>query len=346
MPLEAAVERHDLPLAAAFTIARGTTETAGIHAVELRDGDGTVGYGAAAPSEYYGETPATVGETLPALLEIVGEIGDPHAQQRIERRLREAAPDQPAARAAVSIAVHDLAARRRGELLYRRWGLDPDAAPRTSYTIGIAEPDTMAERAAAIVDAGYPILKVKLGTADDRARLEAVRAAAPEATIRADVNGDWEPEDAVGALDWLADVGVELLEQPVAADDLAGLSRVSHAAPFPVAADEACVTATDVPAVADAVDVVVVKLMKCGGLRSAVSQIAAAKAYGLDAMLGCMVECDASIAAACHLAPLVEYADLDGSLLLERDPYDGVPLAAGRIDLTAVDGEGTGVEPV
>lgn len=345
MPLQTSVERHALPLDAAFTIARGSTDTADVHTVTIIDDVGHTGYGAAAPSAYYGESPDSVAETLPALLDAVEAIDDPPAQQRVEARLRDLAPDEAAARAAVSVAVHDLAARQADEPCYRRWGLDPAETPRTSYTVGIADPDTMAERAATITDAGYPVLKVKLGTDDDRARLRAVREAAPEATIRVDANTAWTPEQTIDALDWLTDLEIELLEQPVAAADLAGLARVTDASPIPVAADESCVTAAGVPSVADAVDVVVVKLMKCGGLRPAMAQIATAHAYGLDAMLGCMVESSASIAGACHLAPLVDYADLDGSLLLAEDPYGGPAMAGGEIDLSAAE-PGTGVRPV
>jgi L-alanine-DL-glutamate epimerase-like enolase superfamily enzyme len=203
----------------------------------------------------------------------------------------------------------------------------------------------MAERAAEIVDAGYPILKTKLGTDADRERLAAVREAAPDATIRVDANTAWTPDEAIDHLDWLADLDVEFVEQPVAAEDFGGLARVRDASPIPIAADESCVTAKDVGDVADAVDIVVVKLMKCGGLRAATRQIAAAHAHDLDVMLGCMVESNASIAAACHLSPLVEYADLDGSLLLADDVYAGVPMPDGRIDLGGADGPGTGVRP-
>lgn len=342
MALRTAVERHELPLDAAFTISRGTTDAADVHVVSLSDDEGRTGFGAASPSAYYGETPESVADTLPELLASVEAVGDPHAQQRIERRLRDLAPDEPASRAAVSIAIHDLAARQTDELLCRRWGLDPDAVPRTSYTVAIADPDEMAARAAAAVDAGYPILKVKLGTDDDRARLAAVRDAAPAATIRVDANAAWTPDEAIGALDWLAAADVELLEQPVAAGDLAGLARVRDAAPMPVAADESCVTAEDVPSVADAADVGVVKLMKCGGLRDALAQIATAHAHGLEVMLGCMLESNASIAPAWHLAPLADYADLDGALLLAEDPIDGVPITDGTATLGGCATAGTG----
>jgi L-alanine-DL-glutamate epimerase-like enolase superfamily enzyme len=342
--LSTAFERVSLPLADRFAIARGTTETATNVVVRISDGDGT-GVGAAAPAEYYGETPESVETVLPDLLSAVEAVGDPHAQQTIERRLRGRAPDEAAARAAVSAAVHDLAARSEGEPLYRRWGHDTGSAPPTSYTIGIDEPARMAEKAAEARAAGYPVLKVKVGTGDDRGRIEAVREAAPEARLRVDANGAWEASEAVGNSRWLADYGVEFVEQPVPAGDRSGLGRVTEEGALPVAADESCVTAADVPGVADAVDIVVVKLMKCGGLRPAARQIAAAQAHGLEVMLGCMVESNAAIAPACHLAPLVTYADLDGALLLAEDPYEGVPVTGGRIDLGAVDA-GTGARPV
>ncbi|WP_438267601.1 dipeptide epimerase [Halovenus salina] len=335
-------ERHRLSLAESFTISRGTTEEATVLTVELEDEAGRVGIGAAGPSAYYGETAESVEETLPALLDVATEVGDPHAQQVIEERLAETAPAEAAARAAVSIAVHDLAATQAGEPLYRRWGLDSDRPPQSSYTVPIDSPEEMRDRARRTVERGFETLKVKLGTDADRERLDAVREGAPEARIRVDANCAWTAEEAVEHTSWLADHGVEFLEQPVPADDIDGLRRVSVEGELPVAADESCVTAADVGTVADAVDIVVVKLMKCGGLRPAKRQILAAKAAGLDVMLGCMIESSASIAGACQLAPLVEYADLDGSLLLADDCYDGIVQPDGRVDLMATD-SGTGV---
>lgn len=343
MTLSTAFERVSLPLAEPFGIARETTETAENVLVRVRDGD-AVGVGAAAPSRYYGETPESVEAVLPALLAAVEEVADPHAQQRIASRLRERAPDAPSARAAVSVAVHDLAARQRAEPIYRRWGLDPAAAPATSFTIGIDTPERMAEKARRARRRGYPILKVKLGTDDDRARVAAIREAAPEARLRVDANAAWSPAEAIAKADWLAAHDVEFLEQPVAADDVAGLARVREAGALPIAADESCVTAADVSTVADAADIAVVKLEKCGGLRGAISQITTAHACGLETMLGCMVASNATIAGACHLAPLCDYADLDGALLLASDPYDGVSMPNGEIDLASVTA-GTGASP-
>jgi L-alanine-DL-glutamate epimerase-like enolase superfamily enzyme len=335
-------ERVELALDGAFRISRGSTVSTTNHLVTVTDSAGRVGLGGAAPAAYYDEDGDSVAAALPALLAAAEAVGDPGLGQVLEARLRERAPDEAAARAAVSVAVHDLRARQRGEPLYRRWGLDPGRAPVTSVTVGIDDPAGMGERAGNWREAGYPVLKVKLGTDDDRRRLMAVREAVPEARLRVDANGDWHADEAIEALSWLADLDVELLEQPVPADDVTGLARVTERAPMPVAADESCVTAADVPAVADAVDVVVVKLMKCGGLRPARRQIAAAHAHGLDTMLGCMVETSASIAGAAHLAPLVAYADLDGALLLAGDPCEGLSLADGQLSPGAV-AAGTGV---
>ena len=336
-----AVERVTCPVADDFTISRGTTETATTVVVRISDGEHT-GVGGVAPTTYYGETPDSVEEALPDLLAAVEEA-DPHGQQAIARRLADRAPEAAAARAAVSGAVHDLAGKRAGEPVYRRWGLSPDAAPPTSYTVGIADPDEMADRAAGASAAGFEVLKVKVGTDDDRARVRAVREAAPDARLRVDANEAWAPERAVEMAAWLADQGVEFLEQPC--PTVAGLGQVREAGHLPVAADESCVTAADVPAVADAVDIVVTKLGKCGGLRPAARQVATANAHGLKTMVGCMVASDAAIAPACHLAPLCDYADLDGALLLDEDPYEGVPVEDRWMDLRAV-AAGTGVRSV
>jgi len=336
-----AFKQVSLPIAETFTISRGSMDGTEAVAVELTDEAGRVGVGAATPSSYYGEDAESVVSVMPDLLSVVEAVGTPHRQQTIESRLLKRAPGDAAARAAVSIAVHDLAAKQAEEPLYWRFGLDPDAAPETSYTVAIDSPSGMADRARRAVENGYGVLKIKLGTDRDRERLEAVREATPAARIRVDANCDWTAGEAVEHTEWLADLGVEFLEQPVPADDVEGLRRVTAEGAVPVAADESCVTAADVPAVADAVDIVVVKLMKCGGLRPAQQQILTAQAHGLEVMLGCMVESNAGIAGSCALAPLVEYADLDGALLLESDRYDGVPMPDGRIDLSAVD-VGTG----
>lgn len=345
MTLETDFERYELPLAETFRISRESTDVTETVVVRISDGD-REGISAAAPSRYYGETAATVEAVLPDLLAIVESIDDPFAFQRIERRLDETIGGNPAAKSGVTSALADLVGKRLNVPLYRLWGLDPEAAPPTSYSMGIAAPETMAERARDRVDAGFDVLKVKVGTdpVTDRERVTAVRESTPEATIRVDANGGYDVRTAVEATAWLTDLDVEFLEQPVPGDDLASLEYVYDHGSIPIAADESCVTAADVPTVADRCDIVVTKLAKCGGPRSARRQIETARTHGLETMIGCMVESNASIAPAMHLSPLADYADLDGSLLLDDDPFAGVPLVDGRPDLDALDRDGSAVQ--
>ncbi|WP_248895459.1 dipeptide epimerase [Haloplanus halobius] len=333
-------ERVSLPVAGEFTISRGTQTEVETVVVRI-ESDGMQGIGAAAPTAHYGETVETVTAVLPDLLAAVERVGDPPSLDRIGRELEATVRDNPAARAAVSIACHDLAATRLDVPLYQQLGLDHADAPPTSYTVAIDDPDAMADAAAAAVDEGYTVLKVKLGTDDDRKRIAAVRDAAPDTAIRVDANEAWTPHEAVRKSQWLADQAIEFLEQPVPAEHPDGLRYVHERSALPIAADESCLTLTDVPAVADRVDIVNLKLMKCGGIREAIRMIHAARAHGLEVMLGCMVESTASLAAACHLAPLVDYADLDGALLLADDAFDGPTYAGGTV--TFPDRPGTGV---
>ncbi|MFB6270211.1 MAG: dipeptide epimerase [Halobacterium sp.] len=340
--MRATFETTEFPLEYPFTISRGTQETAGVAIVRIEDDDGNVGVGGAGPSAHYGETLATVEAVLPDLLAVVERVDDPHNLARIEAGMREVVEGNPAARSAVSIALHDLAAKRAGLPLYEYWGLDPAQSLDTSYTIGIDDEETMREKTLEAVDRGYGTLKVKLGTPRDEQLLSTVRRAAPDATIRVDANEAWTPKEAVRNIEWLDDYGVEFVEQPVPAENTEGLKYVYERSALPIAADESCVVASDVPDIADRCDIANLKLMKTGGLREAKRLIHAARAHGLEVMCGCMIESNASIAAACHLAPLLDYADLDGSLLLERDDFEGVPMPAGHIDLQAADRPGTG----
>lgn len=343
MSLTTSFERVELPLTHPFTIARGTMDAAENVIVRIEDDDGNVGVGGAAPSAHYGENADTVEAVMPRLLDVVERVGDPHALQRIEAEMERTINRNPAARCAVSIALHDLAARRVDLPLYQYWGLDAEQTLDTSFTIGIDDPDVMAEKTRGAIEAGYSTLKIKLGTDRDQELLESVRNAAPDATIRVDANEAWSPREAVQKIEFIADYGVEFVEQPVAAENPEGMAFVRQRSALPIAADESCITLEDIPRIAGAADIANLKLMKCGGLQEAIRMIHAARAQGMDVMLGCMIESNASIAAAAHLVPLLDYADLDGSLLLADDPYDGVPMPEGRIDLVGLDRAGTGV---
>jgi L-alanine-DL-glutamate epimerase-like enolase superfamily enzyme len=218
-------------------------------------------------------------------------------------------------------------------------GLDPARAPRSSYTIPITTDDDALHRA--LDDAApYPVLKVKLGGPRDADTIAGVRASAPDKILRVDANAAWTPKHALRMIDVLLDYDVELVEQPVAAHDIEGLRFVRERSPLPIIADESCLVATDVPRLAGAVDGINVKLAKCGGLREAMRIIATARAHDMSVMLGCMVETSLGITSAAHLAPLLDYADLDGAALLADDPFQGASIANGAIALPDTPGLG------
>lgn len=342
MSLSTSFERVTYELEQPFTISRGTQTTTENVLVTIEDDDGTVGLGGAAPSTQYGETAATVEAVLPSLLDVVETVDDPFALDRIEAGMDGVVADNPAAKASVDIALHDLLAKRLDIPLYRYLGLDPTGVPETSYSIGIDDPARIREKTRAAVERGFSTLKVKVGTDRDHEILEAVRAEAPDATVRVDANEAWTPAEAVATIETLAAFDLEFVEQPIPAGDRDGLRMVRERSPVPIAVDEDVIRASDVPAVADRVDVVVLKLMKTGGIREAIRLVHTARAHDLDVMAGCMVESNASIAAAVHLAPLLDYIDLDGSLLLADDDVGGVPNDAGQFDLTGVERPGTG----
>jgi L-alanine-DL-glutamate epimerase-like enolase superfamily enzyme len=340
--IELTRERLDLPFKSAWTISRGTRRSADNVLVRLKwrapDGRELEGLGEAAPYAFYGELRGTVEACLDEFAGLLGD--DPLAidavMQRLETRLRH----NPSAKAAVDLALHDLVGKLLGQPLWRLWGLDPARAPVTSFSIGLDEPAEMARKAREM--AAFPILKIKLGTARDLEIMAAIRDAVPSHRLVIDANAGWTPQQAVRRLDALADYNIDFVEQPTASDDLAGLRFVRERSPFPVIADESCATEEDVPRLADCVDGVNVKLMKCGGLRRARRLIDAARAHHLLVMCGCLIESSLAITAAAHLLPLLDYADLDGHLHLSRDPFDGATCEGGMLKLP--DRPGLGVQ--
>jgi len=244
----------------------------------------------------------------------------------LERRF----PHGGAACCAIDVLAHDRAAQAAGVTLRDFLGLAGGEPPPTSFTIGIAEPAVMAERAARAAADGFTVLKVKLGQGDAVAALSAIRERF-SGTIRVDPNAAWSAEEAPSRIAALVPFEIEFVEQPIAPDDLDGLRRVHASSPLPIVADEAAVRASDVPRLASACDGINVKLQKCGGVAAARAMIAAAHDLGLKVMLGCRAaETSVAIAAAAHLAPAVEWADLDGNLLITDDPYRAVGVKAGR----------------
>ena len=324
----------DLKLTTPFRISRAVQHTSPNVIVQINH-NGHTGYGEAAPDEYYGESQETV---LACITMFAGNLGDdPFAIEDVMNRLEKIIRRNPAAKAAADMALYDLVGKMLGVPLYKLLGLNAANTPHTSFTLGIDNPSEMAKKALAARD--YPILKIKVGTKHDLDTLKAIRDVS-SATIRVDANAGWTPEQAIRIIEEIAPYGIQLIEQPVYPADLEGLRLVRQHAPMPVFADESCVTVADIPRLADCVDGINIKLMKCGGLRQALKMIHVARAHGLQVMLGCMVESAIAITAAAHLSPLVDYADLDGNLMIEADPYTGVRVANGKLILPGTPGLG------
>jgi L-Ala-D/L-Glu epimerase len=320
-----------------FTIARGGSSDWRVVWVRITDTDGTEGWGEAAPSRYYGETVETVSAVMRELAAIV-ERHDPSSIEPLEAEMARVVHHNGAARSAVSAALHDLLGKRLGAPVWRTWGLDPRTAPRSSFTIGIGSVDEL--RAKVQEAAGYPILKVKLGTDRDEEIIRTVRDSAPDKVIRIDANAAWTPKLALARIEMLARYGVEFVEQPLPGPELEGMRFVRERSPLPIIADESCVVAADIPRLAGVVDGINIKLAKCGGLLEARAMISTARAHGMLVMLGCMIETSLGISAGAQLAPLLDYADLDGAALLANDPFRGATIPEGVITLPTDPGLG------
>jgi L-alanine-DL-glutamate epimerase-like enolase superfamily enzyme len=317
----------DLKLTTPFRISRAVSQIAPNVIVQVNHKD-WAGYGEAAPDEYYGETQETV---LACVAAFAGNLGDdPFAIEDIMSRLDHIIHLNPSAKAAVDMALYDLVGKMLNTPVYKLLGLNPANTPQTSFTLGIDTPINMAKKA--LLASEYPILKVKVGTKHDLDNMKAIREVST-ATIRVDANTAWTPKEAIRMINALADYNIEFVEQPVAPRDLDGLRLIRENVPLPIIADESCITVDDIPRIVGCVDGINVKLMKCGGLRHALKMIHVARAHNLRIMIGCMIESSLAITAAAHLTPLVDYADLDGALLIDNDPYDGVTVVDGKLVL-------------
>ncbi len=289
------------------------------------------GIGEAAAVAYHGESQ----EGILAYLSQLGELDWNPFQ--INELLAGLPMGSRAARAGIDIALHDLLGKALNQPLYRILGLNPDKIPPTSFTIAMDEPGLMAERAR---QANLPIIKVKLGGPDDEAMVSAIRKAT-SSRLRADANGGWTREQAIELIPRLASYDLEFIEQPLSTGDIEGLHLLKKLKlGLPIFADEGIRTARDVAAHAGAVDGVVIKLMKSCGLREAIRSIHTAHALGMEVMLGCMVETSVGVSAAAQIAPLCEYVDLDGPLLIDNDPYQGVIYQGARLILPDLPGIG------
>jgi L-Ala-D/L-Glu epimerase len=326
-----------LRLAETFVIARDATDVADVVHVTLTH-EGVTAYGEAAPNDHYDESAKSARDFV---LEHGPRLGDdPFALEDVGERLA-ALPGQQAAKAALDAALHDLQGKLLGLPVGRLLGL-PRSGPPTSWTIWLGDPDDMARRAEAAART-YRRLKLKLGGGDglDAERVRAVRAVT-DLPLQVDVNEWWALDEALETVPRIAELGVDLCEQPLRAGDEGG-SRLKRKSPIPIFVDEDCHTLADVERCAERAHGINIKLAKSGGIREAIRMVHAARALRLGVMLGCMLESGLGIAAGCCVAPLCDRVDLDGNLLLAEDPFPGVELVDGvQVPSTA---PGLGVAP-
>ncbi|MBY0504095.1 MAG: dipeptide epimerase [Bryobacteraceae bacterium] len=299
--------------------------------------DGITGWGEGAPIVRYNETAAQGAQTLAQMTDFFARA-NPRQYTKLLADFAKRVPGQYAMKAAVDIACFDWLGQRLGIPVHQIFGLDPADAPVTTFSIGIDSPEVT--RAKVREAAAYPVLKVKVGLSTDEATIEAVRAETKK-PLRVDANEGWKTkEEAVRKINWLEKQGVELIEQPLPAAMLDDMNWIRQRIHIPVIADEACLHPEDIPKLAPHFDGVNVKVDKCGGLLEALRMIQIAKSLGLKTMLGCMVSSSVAITAAAQLSPLVDYADLDGNLLISNDPCSGVKVVAGKLSLPTRPGLG------
>ena len=318
-------EAITLQLHRPFRLSYGVSETRQAFWLRLA---GDAGWGEAAIPSYYHVRQAD----MFAVWEAAARRSDPFPDDPAEITTWIGEKGPAPARCALDLALHDRIARRRNVPLYRLLGLPRPPALPTCFTISIASPAEMARMAAQIPD--YAIIKLKLGSDDDMARVAAVRAARPDVRLYVDANAGWSPEEAVQHVQALAPYRLEMIEQPVAQHDIAGLGYVQAHSDVPIVADESVQTLADVESLAAAgVQGINLKLMKVGGLAPGLQMLRRGRELGLRVMLGCMVETSLGVTAMAHLAAWADWIDLDAPLLIANDPFDGLRYDQSRIHL-------------
>ncbi len=327
---------YELQLKHVFTVASNSRTTTPGVLTEI-EFDGITGFGEASMPPYLGESQASVTGFLSKVN--LEQFSDPFLKEEILAYVDGIMPGNYAAKASVDIALHDLIGKLIGEPWYRIWGLDPAKTPPTSFTIGIDTPEVVKEKTRE-ADV-YKILKVKLGRDNDREMIESVRSVTDK-PLYVDVNQGWKDRDqALEMAFWLKEKNVVFIEQPMAKERIDDIAWLTERSPLPILADEALQTVADLLPMKGIYSGINVKLMKCGGMNAAYKMITLARAMGMKILVGCMTETSCAVTAAAHLSPLVDWADLDGNLLISNDLYDGMTVVDGKVTLPT--GPGLGI---
>ncbi len=336
--MKCTVSDLNLKLRHTFTIARSSSDWAHNVLVRIRHGRHT-GFGEGSPVRYYGQTQAGCRRVLERMARRLAKE-DPFNIERVMGILEKHYPKEAGARAAVDIALHDLLGKRLGVPLWKVWGLDKKETPQSSFTIGIDSLDVVRKK---VEEAQrFPVLKVKLGVENDMEIIKEIRRLCPKKILRIDANCGWSVNETVRKARILERLGIEFIEQPVPPGNNAALKRIKDRIGLPLMTDESSLVPEDIPALRGCVDGINIKLVKCGGLRNGLKMIHIARACGFKIMIGCMIESSVMITAAAHLTPLVDYADLDGSILISNDPFKGMRLDK-KAKIVLPSGPGLGV---
>ena len=330
---------YELQLRHAFNLAKYSRTTTPDVQVRI-EYDGIVGYGEASMPPYLGESVESVTKFLSAL--DLSQFTDPFRIEEIHEYMDSVAPNNRAAKASVDIALHDLLGKIMGQPWYKIWGLDPGKAPSTSFTIGIDKADVVRQK----VDEAdpYNVLKVKMGLDNDKELVEIIRSKT-DRPICVDANQGWsDKEKALEMCHWLSERNCLFVEQPMPKEMIEETAWLRERSPLPIIADEFLQRLPDVRRAAEAYDGINIKLMKSTGMHEAYQMAVLARALGMKVMLGCMTETSCAVTAAAQLAPMVDWADLDGNLLIANDLFDGVKIVNGKV--TIPERPGIGVEPL
>ncbi|CAD77170.1 MAG TPA: dipeptide epimerase [Rhodopirellula baltica] len=326
---------YELQLKHTFTVAGNSRDTTPVVLTEIQY-EGLTGYGEASLPPYLGESQQSVMQFLSKVK--LESFDDPFLLDEILAYVDSIEEGNRAAKACVDIALHDLMGKLVNQPLHRLWGINPANTPVTSFTIGIDTPEVVKMKTEEA--ARFKVLKVKLGGGNDREMIETVRSVT-DVPIYVDVNQGWtDKQQALDMTHWLAEQGVEFVEQPLpktAVEDLAWLTSKS---PLPIIADEAFQRLGDVADFQGVYSGINIKLMKSTGLREAQKMITVARALDMKVMIGCMTETSCAVSAAAQLSPLVDWADLDGNLLISNDLYEGVKVIDGKLTLNNLPGIG------
>jgi len=326
---------YELQLKHTFTVAEYSRNTTPVVLTEL-EYDGIIGYGEASMPPYLGESHKSVTSFLSKVNLL--QFNDPFRIDDILTYVDSVDKKNRAAKASVDIALHDLIGKIVNQPLYKLWGLNPDKTPVTSFTIGIDKPDVV--RTKTKEAKGFKVLKVKLGRGNDKEMINAVRDIT-NVPLYVDVNQGWKnKENALDMIHWLKEKGVIFIEQPLPKENIDDMAWLTQNSPLPTMADEAFQRLSDVAKFKGVYSGINIKLMKSTGLREAHKMITVAKALEMKVMMGCMTETSCAVSAAAQLSPLVDWADLDGNLLISNDVYEGMKVINGKITLNNLPGIG------